>query len=99
MEITLQDIMKEIMQIKARQDLQEKHQAPKRSESQNWRQSTPQRITTLLDSHMAIQFFCLTKHTWYEYLETLGMNILQASVSLLLQPSLACFQHVEVHVI
>ena len=50
----------------------------------------------MLDSYPVHFTFCLTRHTWYEYLEPLGMTDLQTSVSLLLQPSLACFQHVDV---
>ena len=46
-EISLKDIMKEIMPIKARQDFLEKYQAPKsKSDKQNWRQSTPLRTST-----------------------------------------------------
>ena len=45
----------------------------------------------LLDSHMAIQCIYWTKHTWYKYLEILGMRGLQTSISLLLQLSLQVF--------
>ena len=40
------DIMKEIMSIKARQDIQEKNQAQNRSDNQDWRQSGTQPRST-----------------------------------------------------
>ena len=40
--ITLKDIMKEIMSIKARQDAQEKIQSSNRSEEKNWRYPSTQ---------------------------------------------------------
>ena len=44
--ITLTDIMKEIMAIKARQDLQERNQTPSKSDSQNWRKPESVSLTS-----------------------------------------------------
>ena len=45
-EITLADLMKEIMSIKKRQDVQEKYQTSHRSDSPDWRKSRSQKRNT-----------------------------------------------------
>ena len=49
--ITLTDIMKEIMSIKARQDLQERNQTTHRSDDQDWRKPDSQNRRSTQDDH------------------------------------------------